>query len=159
MNSEILETPKEPFAWPETELAKRFGVGLPTLARMRKDFLATDVHFARVKKRICYSTYGARTAARNLELSEADVAWLYPEKNAPEAPAGPSATVRHILVVAPRKTVNAHILVATAPDGSLARVIVKRKDNFRPGMKMECEHQAADLYRFVGNCPRFPGKY
>ncbi len=36
---------------------------------------------------------------------------------------------------------------------------VRENKNFKPGMQLQANHAGGDYFRFVGNCPRWPGRW
>jgi hypothetical protein len=150
------------FVWRESTLAEKFGCGLPALATWRKNALVEGQGFERVKNAVCYSPESAKNAALAFGLTGGDLSWPQIENGALAPSEPPPGPVVVVLYVSRRACANRWVLNASKEAGGwpLLRVTdIKTKDNFRPGMPLDCVHVGGDLYRFVGRLPRRPGKY
>jgi len=137
----------------ESSVAERLGLSRDEVEQYRARELRKKGDWKKIGRAIALSDVGLNKLLLATGASHVDCTDCLVGKN--------GADNGELVVVVARIYPNPRLLLARTTDGEIVRVSVRLNRNFRPGMKIKVEPPAGalPLYRLVGRCPRFPGKW
>jgi hypothetical protein len=147
----------------EAKIAERLGITRDQIRFVREQALKEKKHWRLSGRDVVYTDDGVKKFLRYLavDLSAADLnSCLVPvrEKQKGAAPKNAPATGTIELTVK-RCFANPKLLLATDSAGNEVRVRVPRNRNFKVKMKLHAQRVNESLYKMVGRCPRYRGRY
>ena len=139
----------------EASIAERLGLTRNTLENYRARELKKKGDWKKIGRAVALSEPALKKLLADLDASELDCSGCLVSGNGEE----PQPEVIELKVA--RVYPNPRLLLATTNAGELVRVSVQKNRNFRAGMtiKAKAPNGTLSIYRLVGRCPRFPGKW
>lgn len=165
----------------EGQLSQRLGINRDVLRYLRQQHLQEDVHFARIAKKIHYTTEGADIIRQRLDLSPDELQKLIAAAHEKAAP--PEEPLRQRRNADQSGTVTLKVWKSFSfpqPDGSLRyngvieaylpntdpevpanrlRVTVRSGANYVRHMEIPARHIAGDVYECTRPDPRWRGSW